>query len=209
MQNMSPSDISEERFAANQSTSTPVAGSQRENEESLLRSRAEESGDVEESLPKLQKSDPESESYQSSKKMRLRFDETPVARSSGGTSNGLQEEGHIDSVQDYVDTQVSQEDKYKARRAELVKLEDDFVAIKPVAMRSVPHGTKILNFVWVETIKEGCAKAVWTVADVRGKETRDDVSNTFALGEQVVRCTGSSTEGKLCVSGRGVCIPSC
>jgi hypothetical protein len=32
-----------------------------------------------------------------------------------------------------------------------------------------------LNFVWVETIKEGCAKARWTVADVRGKETRDDV----------------------------------
>jgi hypothetical protein len=107
--------------------------------------------------------------------MRLRFDDTPVARPSGSSSIGLQEEGHIDSVQDYVDTQVSKEDKYKARHAELVKLEDDFVAIKPIAMRSVPHGTKILNFVWVETIKDGCAKARWTVADVRGKETRDDV----------------------------------
>jgi hypothetical protein len=140
-----------------------------------MRDRAEGDGDVEERLPKLQKSDPESESYQSSRKMRLRFDETPVARPSGSSRGGLQEEGHIDSVQDYVDTQVSQEDNYKARRAALVKLEDDFVAIKPVAVKSVPYGTKILNFVWVETIKEGCAKARWTVADVRGKETRDDV----------------------------------
>jgi hypothetical protein len=63
MQNKSPSEISEEPFRENQGTSTPVAGSRPENQEGVMRDRAEGDGDVEERLPKLQKSDPESESY--------------------------------------------------------------------------------------------------------------------------------------------------
>ena len=72
---------------------------------------------------------------------------------------------HVTAIESYLNTMPDLEEKYWARRVELEKL-SEFGAFKLVPTAAA-RGKPLYHFTWVETVKDGGAKARFTVADVK------------------------------------------